>query len=94
MILYAINLICVSIAFQAQIVYAYRNDLVRPRRASSSIEWPGRRTCSSPQCSSSRSRSPFVNTTVAVVLWIAVFAVGKRLEDRLASLRGGRRAGS
>ena len=91
-VLYAINLICVSIAFQAQIVYAYRKTWSGPRPASSSA--------------ASRAREPagravflisipiaFINTTAAVVLWVAVFLVGKRLEDRLASLSAGERAG-
>ncbi len=93
-ILYAINLICVSIAFQAQIVYAYRNDLVWPEAREFEHRMAGPANLLVAAVFLVSIPIAFVNTTVAVVLWIAVFAVGKRLEDRLASLRGGRRAGS
>ena len=58
-ILYAINLACVSLAFQAQIMYAYRTDLVWPEARSSSAGWPGRRTFwwRASSCSQSRSLS-------------------------------------
>ncbi len=89
-VLYAINLACVSLTFQAQIIYAYRRDLVWPEaRESERLAGPANFLVAIVFLVS--IPIAFISTTVATVMWVGMFAAGKRLEDRLASLRARRR---
>ncbi len=89
-VLYAINLACVSLTFQAQIIYAHRRDLVWPEaRESERLAGPANFLIAAVFLVS--IPIAFLSTTAATVMWIGMFAAGKRLEDRLASLRARRR---
>ena len=58
-VLYAINLACVSLTFQAQIIYAHRQDLVWPEaRRVRAAQGGSPRTSWSRPCSESPSPSP------------------------------------
>jgi uncharacterized membrane protein len=88
-VLYAINLACVSLTFQAQIIYAYRRDLVWPEaRESERLAGPANFLVAIVFLVS--IPIAFISTTVATVMWIGMFAAGRRLEGRLASLGAGR----
>jgi uncharacterized membrane protein len=90
-VLYAFNLACVSLTFQAQIIYAYRRDLVWPEaRETERLAGPANFLVATVFLVS--IPVAFLSTTVATVMWIGMFAAGKRLQSLLASL-GARRRG-
>ncbi len=90
-VLYAINLACVSLTFQAQIIYAYRRNLVWPEaRESERLAGPANFLVAIVFLVS--IPVAFVSTSVATVMWIGMFAVGRRLENRLAAVRWPRRS--
>jgi uncharacterized membrane protein len=90
-VLYAFNLACVSLTFQAQIIYAYRRDLVWPEaRETERLAGPANFLVAAVFLAS--IPVAFLSTTVATVMWIGMFAAGKRLQSLLASL-GARRRG-
>jgi uncharacterized membrane protein len=89
-VLYALNMALVSLAFQAQIVYAYRGDLVRPEAREFERRMAGPANFLVAAVFLASIPIAFLSTTVATVMWIGVFAVGKRVEDRVAELRRGR----
>jgi uncharacterized membrane protein len=91
-VLYAFNLACVSLTFQAQIIYAYRRDLVWPEaRETERLAGPANFLVAAVFLAS--IPVAFLSTTVATVMWIGMFAAGKRLQSLLASL-GPRRRGN
>jgi len=92
-ILYALNMVCVSLAFQAQIVYAYRSDLVWPEARQFERRMAGPANFLVAAVFLVSIPIAFVSTTAATVMWIGVFAVGRRLEDRVAWLRRGSAVG-
>jgi hypothetical protein len=85
-ILYAINLACVSLAFQAQIMYAYRSDLVWSEAREFERRMAGPANFLVATVFLLSIPIAFLSTTAATVMWIGVFAVGRRLEDRVAGL--------
>jgi uncharacterized membrane protein len=89
-ILYAINLILVSLAFQAQIVYAYRRDLVWPQAREFERRLAGPANLVVAIVFAISIPIAFIDTLAAKLLWIVVFVVGTRVEDRIASLGGSR----
>ncbi|MGH2924901.1 MAG: TMEM175 family protein [Solirubrobacterales bacterium] len=89
-VLYAINLACVSVAFHAQIVYAYRHDLVWPEAREFERRFAGPANLLVGAVFLASIPVAFVSTIAATVMWVAVFLVGRRLEDRIASLGRGR----
>ena len=90
-VLYAINLACVSLAFQAQIIYAYRRNLVWPEaRESERATGPANFLVAIVFVAS--IPVAFLSTTAATVMWIAIFAAGRPVQGRLAALRRPRRS--
>jgi uncharacterized membrane protein len=90
-VLYAINLACVSLTFQAQIIYAYRRDLVWPEaRETERLAGPANFLVAIVFLVS--IPVAFLSTTAATVMWIAIFAAGRGLQSRLAALRRPRRS--
>lgn len=90
-VLYAINLACVSLTFQAQIIYAYHRNLVWPEaRESERAAGPANFVVAIVFLAS--IPVAFLSTTTATVMWIAIFAVGRPLQGRLAALRRSRRS--
>ena len=87
-VLYAVNMVCVTLAFQAQISYSYRRQLVRPAAREMERRYgvpanfivTGVFVASIPVA--------FVSTTAATLIWIAIFVVGRRLADRVAQTGG------
>jgi uncharacterized membrane protein len=89
-ILYALNMALVSLSFQAQIVYAYRSGLVWPDAREFERRMAGPANFLVATVFLVSIPVAFLSTTVATVMWIGVFVVGARLEDRVARLRRGR----
>ena len=85
-VLYAINLACVSLTFQAQIIYAYRQDLVWSEAQEFERRGVGPANFLVAAVFLISIPIAFVSPAVATVIWIGMFAVGRRLEDRLASM--------
>ena len=83
MVLYAVNLACVSLAFQAQIIYAYRHDLVWPEAREFERRQAGPANFLVAAVFGVSIPIAFVSPIAASVIWVAVFFVGKRLEDRV-----------
>jgi hypothetical protein len=81
---YAINLACVSLAFQAQIMYA--SDLVWSEAREFERRMAGPANFLVATVFLLSIPIAFLSTTAATVMWIGVFAVGRRLEDRVAGL--------
>jgi uncharacterized membrane protein len=92
-VLYAVNLVLISLAFQAQITYAYRRDLVRPEASAAERRLAGPANFMVPLVFALSIPVAFVSTDAATVMWVLVFFTGKRLEDWVAEL-GRRRAGN
>ncbi len=82
-VLYAVNLACVSLAFQAQIIYAYRHDLVWPEAREFERRQAGPANFLVAAVFGVSIPIAFVSPIAASVIWVAVFFVGKRLEDRV-----------
>jgi uncharacterized membrane protein len=84
-VLYALNLASVSLAFQAQIIYAYRGGLVWPEGRDAERRFgPANFVVAAVFLAS--IPVAFVSTAAATLMWIGVFAAGRRLEQRLAAL--------
>jgi len=81
-VLYALNVICVNLSFQAEIVYSYRHDLVRPdaRRVEQRYTGPANFIITGVFVAS--IPVAFASTIVAVLMWTAIFVVGRRLAQR------------
>jgi uncharacterized membrane protein len=86
-VLYAINLACVNLAFQAEIAYVLRHGLFRPAARESELRYvvptnlvlAGVFIVSIPVA--------FVSTLAATLMWLTVFLVGSRAANRLARTR-------
>ena len=83
-VLYAMNLACVNIAFYAQIVYAYRNDLMRAEARAVERRYAGPANLLLAAVFILSIPVAFASTAVATLMWLAVFLVGRRVADRLA----------
>ena len=84
-VVYAVNLACVNLAFQVEIAYALRHGLFRPTRESehrygvpANLMLAGVFIASIPVA--------FVSTLAATLMWLAVFLVGRRVLGRLGGL--------
>jgi uncharacterized membrane protein len=82
-VLYAINLACVSLTFQAQIIYAYRRSLVWPEARDFEHRQVGPANFLVAAVFLVSIPVAFVSTIAAPLMWISVFFVGRRLEDRV-----------
>jgi uncharacterized membrane protein len=85
-VLYAINLACVTATFQAQIVYSYRRELMRPETRDTERRYAGPANFLTALVFIVSIPVAFLSTDVASFMWLAVFFVG----TRLSQLIGGR----
>jgi uncharacterized membrane protein len=85
-VLYAINLACVSLAFQAQIIYSYRNDLVWQEAREFERRQAGPANFLVAAVFGVSIPIAFVSPLAASLIWVAVFFVGRRLGDRVDAL--------
>src|SRR6266511_895402 len=87
-VVYALNMICVTAAFQAQILYAYRRDLVWPEARPFERRFTGPANLLVVGVFAASIPVAFVSPTIATFMWIAIFLVGRRFADRLAAATG------
>ena len=83
-VLYAINLACVTLAFYAQVLYAYRADLIKPEARALESRYAGPANLLLAGVFVVSIPVAFVSTTVATAMWLGVFVVGRRAANRLA----------
>ena len=83
-VLYAINLACVTLAFYAQVLYAYRADLIKPEARALESRYAGPANLLLAGVFIVSIPVAFVSTTVATAMWLGVFVVGRRAANRLA----------
>ncbi|HEY7151987.1 MAG TPA: TMEM175 family protein [Solirubrobacterales bacterium] len=91
-VLYALNLACVSLAFQVQIIYSYRHGLVWPEARQFERRQAGPANFLIAMIFLISIPIAFASPLAATLIWVAVFFVGGRLEDRVDALmrrRGG-----
>ena len=86
-VLYAANLAFVNLAFEAEIAYALRHDLIRPeaRRGEERYEAPANLVLAAVFVIS--IPVAFASTLAATLMWLGVFLVGGRAARRLAATR-------
>jgi uncharacterized membrane protein len=85
-VLYAINLACVNLAFYAQIAYAYRRDLMRAEARAVEHRYAGPANLLLAGVFVVSIPVAFASTVVATLMWLGVFLVGRRAADRLAEM--------
>jgi uncharacterized membrane protein len=86
-VLYAINLACVNIAFHIEILYALRHDLLRPRAREGERRYDVHTNLLIAAVFIVSIPVAFASTLAATLMWLAVFLVGARLSNRLVALR-------
>jgi uncharacterized membrane protein len=84
-VLYALNMVAVNAAFQAQIVYAYRRDLVSPEARELQRRFAGPANLLVVTVFVVSIPVAFASPIAATVMWLAIFLVGRWLSDRLAA---------
>ena len=83
-IVYAINMILVSGAFQAQLYYAYRKGLVRRDARAFERRYAGPANLLVVGVFVISIPLAFASPLAATLLWLAIFFIGRWLSDRLA----------
>jgi len=87
-IVYAISMAAVSLTFQAQLVYAARNDLVRPELRE--VQRVYARPTNLAVCAVFLVSIPvaLISPLAATLMWpFVLFAAGRKIGDRIVSLR-------
>jgi uncharacterized membrane protein len=83
-VLYAINMILVSGTFHAELVYSYRNGLVRPEARAYEHRFAGPANLVVVGVFLLSIPVAFASPLAATLMWLAIFFVGRRVSDRLA----------
>jgi TMEM175 potassium channel family protein len=83
-VLYALNMIGVTLSFQAQIIHSYRRDLVRPGARALWRRYAGPANFLVTAVFAASVPVAFASPTAATVMWTAIFLVGRRVADRVA----------
>ena len=83
-VLYALNLILVSLVFQGQLAYAYRRDLMRPEARAYERRYTGPANFLMAGVFALSIPVAFASTEAAEAMWLLLFVSGRRLADRLA----------
>ena len=86
-IVYAVVMAAVSITFQVQIAYSYRNDLIRPEFRNLEHRFAGPANLIVAVVFVLSIPVALVSPLAAVLMWPIIFLTGRRLADRLAELR-------
>ena len=87
-ILYAINLACVTATFQAQIIYSDRRGLIRSEAREVQHRYAGPVNFLTALVFVVSIPVAFLSTDVASFMWLAIFFVGARLSRRIAGASG------
>jgi uncharacterized membrane protein len=83
-VLYALNLILVSLSFQAQLVYAYRRDLIRSEARAYERRYTGPANFLAAGVFAFSIPVALVSTEAAEAMWLLLLVIGRPLADRLA----------
>jgi uncharacterized membrane protein len=83
-ILYAVNMICVTLAFRAQISYSHRAGLMRPQAREVERRYVGPANFVVTGGFVVSIPVAFASPTAAALIWVAIFLVGRRVTDRIA----------
>jgi len=83
-VLYAINMILVSGTFFAQVVYSYRNGLVRPEARAFERRYAGPANLIVIGVFLVSIPVAFVSPLAATLMWLVIFLVGARVSDRVS----------
>jgi len=83
-VLYAINMILVSGTFSAQVVYSYRNGLVRPEARAFERRYAGPANLIVIGVFLVSIPVAFVSPLAATLMWLVIFLVGARVSDRVS----------
>jgi uncharacterized membrane protein len=83
-VLYAINMILVSGSFYAQVVHAYRQDLVRPEARAYERRYAGPANLLVVGVFLVSIPIAFASPLAATLIWLVIFFISNRLSDRLA----------
>jgi uncharacterized membrane protein len=83
-VLYALNMIVVSGIFYAQLVYAFRNDLVRPEARAYERRYTGPASLVVVAVFIVSIPIAFASPLAATLIWLAIFFTSRWLSDRLA----------
>ena len=83
-IVYAASMTGVSLTFGIGIVYAYRRDLVSPEYRGLERRFAGPANFLVPAVFAASIPVALVSTTVATVMWLAIFVIGRRTGDLIA----------
>ena len=86
-ILYAISLTAVSITFQVEIEYAYRNGLIRPQLSALERRYAGPANFLVAGVFVLSIPVALVSPLVAVLMWPIIFFTGRPVADRIARRR-------
>jgi uncharacterized membrane protein len=86
-ILYAISLTAVSITFQVEIEYAYRNGLIRPQLSELERRYAGPANFLVAAVFVLSIPVALVSPLVAVLMWPIIFFTGRPVADRIARRR-------
>jgi uncharacterized membrane protein len=86
-IVYAVVMVAVSITFQVQIAYSYRNDLIRPELREIEHRFAGPANFIVAVVFLLSIPVALLSPLAAVLMWPTIFLTGRRLADRLAELR-------
>jgi len=88
-VLYAINMTLVSGSFYAQIVYSYRNGLVRPEARAYEHRYVGPASLVVIGVFLLSIPVAFASPLAATLMWLAIFFIGNRVSKRLVSTPSG-----
>ena len=83
-VLYAINMILVSGTFSAQVVYSYRNGLVRPEARAFERRYAGPANLIVVGVFLVSIPVAFASPLAATLMWLVIFLVGARVSDRVS----------
>jgi uncharacterized membrane protein len=83
-IAYAVDMTAISVIFGAQIAYAYRHDLMRAEAKPLERRFAGRANFIVPVVFAASIPVSLLSATAAQLMWLAIFAVGRRVGDMVA----------
>lgn len=89
-IVYAANMVGVTVTFLGQIVYAYRRDLMRPEARELERGFAGPANLVVVAVFAASIPVALLSPTVASLMWLGIFVLGRRASDLIAGQRAPR----
>jgi uncharacterized membrane protein len=88
-VLYAANMAGVALTFAAQIVYSYRRGLMKPELRGLERRFAAPATFLTAAVFLASIPVAFVSPDVAPLMWLVIFFLGRRIEERIGGIRTG-----